>query len=148
MKVLRTMTALAVALPLAAGLAFAQSKDKDDHSAHHPDPAKSAAPAKKSESVPPGAAMKAQMQSKIKAMQDQMAKIKSTTDPAERQKLMEEHMKSMQEGMSMMRGMMGGAGANKGGSGSMGMRMDTMEGRMDMMQQMMQQMMDRSQVSR
>lgn len=148
MKILRTMAALTVALPLAAGLAFAQSKDKDDHSAHHPGPAKGAAPATRSEAAPPGADMKAQMHSKMKAMQEQMAKIKGTSDPVERQRLMDEHMKSMKEGMSMMAGPMGNSGVGKGGGGTMSMRMDRMEGRMDMMQQMMQQMMDRSQMSK
>ena len=42
-----------------------------------------------------------------------MAKIQSTSDPKERQKLMEEHMQSMREGMKMM-GAMGGGMMERG----------------------------------
>jgi hypothetical protein len=51
----------------------------------------------------------------MKTMQDQMAKIHSTTDPKEREKLLKEHMQSMREGMKMMGAMM-----DKGGMGMMG----------------------------
>ena len=40
-------------------------------------------------------------------MQTQMDRVRATADPAERQKLMQEHMASMQEGMKSMRGMGG-----------------------------------------
>ena len=96
-----------------------------------------------------------QMQEKMKAMQAQMDTIRNTTDPKERQKLMQAHMQSMQENMKAMRGMSGqmmkGAGDHsgmkmddkKGGmkDGDMMKRHEMMEKRMDMMQMMMEQMM-------
>ena len=94
----------------------------------------------------------------MKKMQLQMEKIGTTTDPKERQKLMQEHMKTMQENMKAMRamggpmsmddkkngGMMGG---KKGGmkDGDMKDRQEMTEKRMDMMQMMMEQMMKRDQ---
>jgi hypothetical protein len=93
----------------------------------------------------------------MKTMQAQMDKLRATTDPAERQKLMQEHMATMQEAMKDMRGMggptmgmmgggmMGGGPASKAPSGkppgSPDQRMRMMEQRMDMMQMMMDQMM-------
>lgn len=83
-----------------------------------------------------------------------MAKIRSTTDPAERQKLMLEHMSAMREGMGSMvkmgdsaMGMMPGGGMMKDGgkssakpeAGGMGGRMGMMEQRMGMMQMMLDQ---------
>ena len=69
----------------------------------------------------------ADMQEKMKAMQGQMDKIRQTTEPQERQKLMQEHMQAMQAGMETMRGM-----------GKDGMSTD-------MMQMMMGQMMQHGQ---
>jgi len=93
-------------------------------------------------------------------MQTQMDKIRKTTDPKERQKLMQEHMQAMQENMKAMRGMggpmmKGGAedggmmmGGKKGGmmEGDMMKRHAMMEKRMDMMQMMMEQMMQHDQM--
>jgi len=42
----------------------------------------------------------------MQRMHAQMQKIRSATDPKEKQQLVEEHMKSMEEHMSMMDGMM------------------------------------------
>ena len=98
----------------------------------------------------------------MKKMQLQMEKIGTTTDPKERQKLMQEHMKTMQENMKSMRamsgpmtmddkkggGMMGGMmGGKKGATkdGDMKDRQEMTEKRMDMMQMMMEQMMKRDQ---
>mgnify|MGYP001172779395 CR=1 FL=1 len=104
----------------------------------------------------------------MKKMQEQMAKIRETSDPAERQKLMQEHFQSMQEAMQAMRGNSGGTGcccpqcaqaacakpAGKGGKCARGMgaaaqggAMGTapanmMEQRMDMMQMMMENMLE------
>lgn len=125
---------------------------------HHPDkasPPSKAAPTAKSQASDKSTA---QMQEHMKRMQDIMAKLQKTTDPAERQKLMAEHTKEMQEGMQLMRsmgggmmqGMMGGgmmSDAPKGGAGKPGMgggapiSPEMMERRMDMMQMMMEQMM-------
>jgi hypothetical protein len=96
-----------------------------------------------------------QMMNRMKEMQAHMEKIRQTTDPNERQKLMAEHMKSMQEGMQMMRGagggmmgMMGGAagGGMMGPRGGGGQSPQMMERRMDMMQMMMEQMMQHQQM--
>ena len=38
-----------------------------------------------------------QMQENMKKMQQQMEKLRATTDPKERQKLMQEHMQAMQK---------------------------------------------------
>ena len=99
-------------------------------------------------------------QENMKLMQQQMDKIATTTDPKERQKLMQAHMQTMQENMKSMRGMggpmmKGGMGMGggmmsdkKGGmkDGDMNKRQEMTEKRMDMMQMMMEQMMQRDQV--
>ena len=91
------------------------------------------------------------MQQNMKTMQVQMEKLRTTTDPTERQKLMQQHMQSMRENMKMMRNMGGpmmmGSGQS-GGMKAMGRQKDMaggemmqhqamMEKRMDMMQMMM-----------
>ena len=86
------------------------------------------------------------MQGNMKAMQAQMDKIHKTTDPKERQKLMQAHMTAMQENMKAMRGMGGPmmkGGGEHGGmkDGDMMKRHEMMANRMDMMQMMMEQMM-------
>ncbi len=105
-----------------------------------------------------------QMQDNMKKMQQQMEKIRATTDPKERQKLMQAHMQAMQENMKAMRGMggpmmMGGGehggmmkqdmnGDMKDGmkNGDLMKHRDMMEKRMDMMQMMMEQMVQRDQM--
>ena len=98
-----------------------------------------------------------EMQEKMKAMQAQMDTIRTVTDPAVRQRLMQEHMQAMQENMKAMHGM--GSPMMKSGGDHAGMKMDgkkdgmkggdmmkhhaMMEKRMDMMQMMMEQMMQR-----
>ena len=128
---------IAACIALLAPLAYA-----DD--AHHPDESKkpaAAKPAPKAAAKPAVAMDTSKMQEQMQRVQEQMTKIRSSSDPKERQRLMGEHMKSMGEGMGMMRGMMGGATGGGTGSG----RMDMMERRMDMMQMMMQQMMEHEQ---
>lgn len=144
-----------VASLLVAPIAFA-----DD--SHHPEKAQEskaaatkaakAAPVKATQSDQSMMAMHGQMQK----MRDHMAKIQATTDPAERQKLVQEHMQMMSEGMKMMNGMGGGmmmgmmgdadAGKDheKSGSERCSMMGDhgMMGKRMDMMQMMMEQMME------
>ena len=74
----------------------------------------------------------------MQKMQDEMRRIRATTDPVERRRLMDEHMKSMQQMMPMMSGMTGmGRGPAQGNPDQ---RMQMMEMRMDMMHQMMEQM--------
>ena len=106
---------------------------------------------------PGGPMMGSGMSDMQKKMQEQMAKIRSTSDPAERQKLMTEHMSTMQQAMGTMMkmggqgaGMMAGGGMMRGNDKKssttqaprdMRGRMGMMEQRMGMMQMMMEQMM-------
>jgi hypothetical protein len=65
-----------------------------------------------------------QMWARMQTMHEQMDKIRATTDPKEREKLLREHYESMQQGMGMMRGygpMMGGPGPGYGPGYGMGM---------------------------
>jgi TolA-binding protein len=59
-----------------------------------------------------------QMQENIKKMQQQMEKLRTTTDPKERRNLMQEHMQTMQENMKALRGV-GGPMMGSGQRGSM-----------------------------
>jgi hypothetical protein len=101
------------------------------------------------------------MRARMQVMQAQMDTIRNTTDPAQRQRLMQEHMQTMQENMMTMRatggpmmqdggrhrGMMMG-GAKDGMTGSDMMKHHAMmEQRMDMMQMMMEQMIQRDQMT-
>jgi len=159
------MNKLKLSIFLASVLAIpiAQAADEDDHSAHHPDAdQQQAAPAPDDKAA--GMAM-GKMRENMKKIQEQMQKINATTDPAERRKLMKEHMQSMQEGMKMMGRMGGGmkdgdmmakakkdqggsmmddSGGDKGGmmGGMMMKKHKKMEDRMDMMQMMMEQMIE------
>jgi len=93
------------------------------------------------------------MQAAMQKMQEQMTKIRSTTDPAERRKLIAEHRSTMRGAMgTMMRmggpgtGMMPGGGMMRGPAatpapGEVPGRMGMMEQRMGIMQMMMDQMM-------
>lgn len=82
----------------------------------------------------PTAAATPMMAEHMQKMQKQMQQIHASKDPAERKRLMDEHMKSMQGTMPMMSGM----GARSGTEPNQ--RMQMMEMRMDMMQKMMEQM--------
>jgi hypothetical protein len=107
----------------------------------------------------------AQMQQKIKVMTEEMAKIHATTDPAERQRLMQQHMQSMagfMQGMHSMGGM--GPGMMSGGSSMMngqtmgGMhggpgnadvnaRLDRIDQRLDLLTQMVDQLVQHEQAA-
>lgn len=138
MKRLPLFAAIVVAAQIAPGLYAQDTK---------PTPAKPAMNMAMDKQMP-------QMQEKMKAMQAQMDKIRKTSDPMERQKLMQAHMQAMQENMKMMHGMGSGQsggmmmGAKKDGmtDGDMMKRHEMMEKRMDMMQMMMDQMMQRDQM--
>jgi hypothetical protein len=123
---------------------------------HHPDqtPAAAVVPAA------PKDAEKAvqQMGENINKLRAQMDKIQKAKDPAERQKLVQEHMQTLRASMTtaaaVMGGMPGPGGMMGAGMmdcpmmGSMGnmmgeqmtQRMQQMEKRMDMMQMMLEQM--------
>jgi periplasmic protein CpxP/Spy len=114
----RTLLAAACAALLAA-TAFAEET-------HHPEQQGKPAASKPAGNMP----------EMMTRMQEQMKQIHATSDPKERQRLMNEHMKTMHESMPMMQGMKEGAGMGSG------QRMDAMGQRMDRMEQMMQQMLE------
>jgi hypothetical protein len=61
-----------------------------------------------------------QMWTRMQQMHEQMDRIRATTDPKEREKLLREHFESMQQGMGTFRGfgpMMGGRGMMGPGAG-------------------------------
>lgn len=121
-------------------------------------------PSKPAMSMPMDAEL-SQMHTNMTLMQSQMDTIRATTNPKERQKLMQAHMQTMQESMAMMRNMSkpmtmdGGQGGgmamngDKGKPGDKGMmggdmmkHHQMMEERMGMMQTMMVQMLQHQQM--
>jgi len=139
---------------LAACLAFALSSasaqvTKDEHASHHPDdkPATaSGAPAPAGDAQ--DAATMQKMQANMKTMRELMTKIQTTTDPAARRSLMQQHLQLMHTQMQLMHGMgpmSGQCGAMMGGETTTPHPM--MQDRMNMMQMMMDQMMQREDVS-
>lgn len=152
---------LSVLLPSLLAAPVAQAADEEDHSAHHPPAEQGQANAAPDEMA--GGMKMEKMQEQMKKMREQMEKIQATTDPQERQKLMEQHMQSMREGMKTMRGMGGKMGEKKDGpmmadggkekdGKPMGMMMmkrhKMMEDRLNMMQMLMEQMMEHENAER
>ena len=90
-------------LAAASAASFAQD---DQHKAHHPAGAASAAMPAPGTGKLAGMPDTAMMDKHMKAMQTMHEKMASAKTPAEREALMAEHMKLMQEGMSMMQMMM------------------------------------------
>lgn len=89
------------------------------------------------------------MQGRMSEMRGLMARIHETSDPAERQRLMDEHMRAMGESMQMMGRGMGQQPRAACTEGDTRCEMQRMQGeqqamqrRMDMMQGMMGQMME------
>lgn len=132
---------LAFVATLAAASVSSFAQD-DQHKAHHPAGAASAALPAPPTSKPAGMPDIAMMDRHMKAMQAMHEKMASAKTPAERQALMAEHMKLMHEGMSMMGGMAPGKAPANAAE-----RQQLMDKRMDMMQSMMQMMMDRMSMS-
>ena len=95
---------LAVAATLAAVSAASFAQD-DQHKAHPPAGAASAAMPAPATGKPAGMPDMAMMDKHMKTMQAMHDKMASAKTQAEREALMAEHMKLMQEGMSMMGGM-------------------------------------------
>lgn len=91
---------------------MAQDK-QDEHASHHPQGAAA------QDGAPDAAEQKGQaMMDNMKKIQALMARIHATTDPAEREALMKEHLKAMREQANMMHAMaedMGGMMGDKGG---------------------------------
>jgi hypothetical protein len=109
--------------------------------------------------TPAGQQSMGAMHEHMLAMRAQMARIHATEDPAERQRLMNEHMQSMQQTMHMMGATHGQQQRGSGGrcaaddapcrmdevqaeNRMMRERMGSMEGRLESMQQLMREMMD------
>jgi hypothetical protein len=97
------------------------------------------------------------MQERMKTMQDQMNRLQQTTDPKERDKLLQEHMQTMREQMKDMRAMGGGMMMGMMGPGGQGgmhggrttdpkARDKFTQDRLDLMQMMMEHMMDQMQL--
>lgn len=128
---------------------------------HHPEKAqqaasvpKPAATEKSAGSEPAADPQIGQMQETGRKLQELMGKIRQTSDPVERRKLLQEHMRTMQEGMKQMRGMGGGMMMGMGSGGKQGGMMmcdmmkahGMMEMRMEMMETMMEHMMQREEM--
>lgn len=147
-------------IPLIAGaalIAATQAFADDAHHAAADAPSSGAAAVSSAQpGVHSGKRIEA-MRSEMLKMMDQMRQLQQTKDPAERQRLLDEHMQTMQETMRTMQGMGGpmamgmmGAQQKDGAAGHVhgtshgagtNERMNMMEQRMDMMQMMMGQMM-------
>lgn len=99
------------------------------------------------------------LQARMMVLQDQMTRIRGTTDPTEREKLLREHTQTMLEQTLAMRAFAGGLMSGTMGDGMMGRRMmgrgaahgsqsstpgehgQMMQERLEMMQTLMAQMM-------
>lgn len=129
---MRTSTRMIVLAGLLAGSAASLAADTDVATAPPKAAAVDAAPAD-------AASLRQQMQDNMRAMQEEMAKIHASKDPAERHALMAQHMRAMHEQMRLMHGNMGGGmqGGMQGGMGGCG---QMGSGHMGMMQMMMDQM--------
>jgi hypothetical protein len=92
MNVMRLAAACALVTAFAAG---AQDRPAAEHSEHEQHAAGSAEPRAADRPM-------AGMQERMGQMREQMARIHATEDPAERERLMHEHMQSMQQHMQMM----------------------------------------------
>src|SRR3989338_2433009 len=154
---------------IVAGLLMGTPMAYDDD-AHHPEQGGTPASAPdKAMSSSVADAQMAKAQERMKQAQALMARLRESKDPAERKRLMQEHMQAMRDTMGMMRGMrMGMMGGGQGmgmmgggqGMGMMGggqgkgpaktggmMPMhQMMEDRMEMMQMMMEQMFERQEM--
>jgi len=114
----QTMQNLITVITVTAALLAASAVPAVDE--HHPDQKPAAAPTTQSPSKDPEQAMK-QLKENTDKLRAQVNKIAKTKDPAERQKLVQEHMQMLRAGMTTAGSMMGGVGAGPGGSMGMGM---------------------------
>nr|WP_017678243.1 hypothetical protein [Pseudomonas chengduensis] len=105
------LAALALAAVLFPALAFAQQD------------ANAAKPTQQSMSIEQFDQEMAKAQENLKNMQEQMSLIQKAADPAQRQKLMQQHQVMMQHGMQMMNGMWGDGMMDCCGGGKMGGQM-------------------------
>ena len=147
---------LLAAIVLSTSTAFAaDDDDADEHAGDHP--AAEAADAPSADEHEHAVMSATHLQQNMKMMQELMAKIRDTTDPEEKKRLLKAHMLAMQEQIKVMRAMSAMRGGHdhgqhgKGGEmmrGDMmgaGMRMKLhrrMERRMDAMEQLMEQLIE------
>jgi hypothetical protein len=117
----------AIALALSTPFALAQT----EHQAHHPEDTAQGETSQSdtTASAPP---MTSPMLQRMEEMQSHWEKLSQTTDPAERQKLMQEHRQKMRELATMMRDMQGNCPGGSQGMmmGGQGMMMGGMHKRM------------------
>ena len=168
---MKTLT-LSIGLTCLLAMPLAQAADEqEDHAAHHPPEGQAqTGPANDAANAGP---LQGDMQEGMKNMREQMKKIRATSDPAERKKLMRDHMQSMMENMRHMKAESGksrdaGGGKTKtmddgeeGADGAkkkdgmmkegmmkegMMMKHKKVEARLDMLQQMMEQMLEHEHV--
>ena len=145
--------ALAALLACLLAAPLVRAADEEDHAAHHP--------AARAVDVPSGAPKKDGMHEDMKKMHELMEKIHASSDPQERQRLMDQHLQAMRDAMKAMRGMgkdmmdnkpktetpadngddRGAAMGDKMG-GMMMKKHKMVEKRLDAMQQMMEQMLE------
>jgi hypothetical protein len=114
MRKILSISVLAIAF--AAQGAFAQQKD-DEHTAHHPEGQAqqgAAAPGGKGEDT------LRQLGENMKKIQDLMAQIHATSDPAAKDELMNQHLKAMREQMKLVLAIKPGKMGMMGGKGMMG----------------------------
>jgi len=100
-----TLLTFLLCLAVASSPAMAQSKD--EHSAHHPQ-GQAAPLADGAEAPPPGAPANAQpgpspVDQGMKHLQDLMTQIEQSSDPAQREMLLHEHMIAMLEQLKLLR---------------------------------------------
>ncbi len=113
------LAAMLLGFTLAAPVAAVFAADPAD--AHHPDQAPGAA----APAAPPAEQTVQRMKDNLKRMQTQLGAIEQAKDPAERSRLLGEHMQAMRENLYMARGMMQGNTMAPGmmGGGMMGQGM-------------------------
>lgn len=131
-KAFITMVAVVAA---AAALPASADEQPGSHDSHHPNGQATAAATPAAAAAAP-ADTSSTMMSNMKALQDQMAKIRTATDPKARAKLLDEHLKTMQDTMKLMMSSNGGCPMMNAGASAQG----GMMGNGDMMQMMMDQM--------
>ena len=117
--------------------AVTAAEPADEHAVHHDAPAAAPAPSPAPSASPPPTM--AQMHDNMAKMQAMMHSLDATKDPAQRRKLLDEHMQAMQQQMDMMDRAM--QSQMIGGPGSQAMNCaDMMRGDTDMMKSMVEQM--------
>lgn len=104
---------------LVSGLALAPAVFAND--AHHPDRDRSAMSAASPAGQLPADQAARLMQENVKRMQEQLENVHRAKDPAERERLLAEHLQTMHENMALGRSMMQGGSAGMGDHGGMGM---------------------------